>query len=402
MGSLNPSAWLKAFNLDENAANSRDEAYEIIKAELTKYSASELEWKSMKHGFCGSTCFSPQEWRETLMGKDLARHAMVNYEQVPAYFNLPPVPFSVSSDQRPLAGIKVVELSRVIAAPMMGSMLAALGAEVIRIEPPHLHDMQVLNLTLTAGKRTCGLDLNKESDRQHLECLIAEADVFIQAFRLRSLDRRGYGLHNVLEMANKRGKGIVYVDLNCYGPDGYYAERPGFQQLADAASGCSYVMGKALGFEEGTGVLPSLPVSDMLSGAVGVIDVLLALRDRAIKGGSYHAAVALTAIDTAHLERDVGLYPPETVQKIQDKHGFAKITPDQMMSEILEIVLHAWEKSTPLVTQDDLFVTFKKTPFGEDHRMLAPVVKFETKATNPGYKWGPVPYCWEDYPTFSD
>jgi crotonobetainyl-CoA:carnitine CoA-transferase CaiB-like acyl-CoA transferase len=256
-------------------------------------------------------------------------------------------------------------------------------------------------LTLTAGKRTCGLNLNKDDDRQHLEQLIASADVFIQAFRLRSLDRRGFGLNHVLEMANKRGKGVVYVDLNCYGPDGYYAERPGFQQIADAASGCSYICGKAYGYEEGTAVLPSLPIADMLSGAVGVIDVLLALRDRAIKGGSYHATVALTSIDTAQLEREVGLYPPHIVQRLQETYKFDKMTPDLMVAELLKVVYDAWNASTNLLKRDSLFVNFGETPFGKDHRILAPVTAFEKEKANPVWKSGPVPYCWEEKAAFT-
>jgi hypothetical protein len=143
LGSLSPVSLLKAFDLDPDAASSLDEAYKIIGAEMAKYSAAELEMKCMEHGFCGQRCYSPQQWRETRMGQDLAKHPMINYSRIAIVPDLPPTPFTKLQDQRPLAGIKVVELSRVIAAPAMGSMLGALGAEVIRIEPPHLHDLQV-------------------------------------------------------------------------------------------------------------------------------------------------------------------------------------------------------------------------------------------------------------------
>ena len=99
-------------------------------------------------------------------------------------------------------------------------------------------------MSLTAGKWTCPLDLTKEEDRQRLHTLLEGADVVVQAFRRRSLERKGFGLDEVLEMARKRNKGIVYLDLTCYGPDGTYSERPGYQQIADAASGCSYVLGE--------------------------------------------------------------------------------------------------------------------------------------------------------------
>ncbi|RMZ75090.1 hypothetical protein DV737_g5460, partial [Chaetothyriales sp. CBS 132003] len=211
MGNLNPPAFLKAYGLDPNAhTSSRDEAYELIRAEMIKYSAAELEQKNMEHG-----------------------------------------------------------------------------------------------VSLTAGKQTYPLDLTRAEDKKKLHSLKEGADVIIQAFRLRSLERKSFGLNDLLKMANKRGKGIVYIDLDCYGPDGYYAERPGFQQIADAATGCSYVCGKAYGFEEGVSVLPPLPIADMLSSAVGVIDAMLALRDRAKHGGSYHATVALTAVDAVQLVEEV-------------------------------------------------------------------------------------------------
>ena len=145
MSNLDPAGYLSAFGLDVNApVKSNDEAYELIKAEIMKYSARELEQKHMEHGFCGQTCFSPQAWRNTLMGKSLARHPLINYSRVPGSASLPPVPFPiVPGDKRPLAGIKVVELARVIAAPALGAALTSFGAEVVKIESPSLPDPNV-------------------------------------------------------------------------------------------------------------------------------------------------------------------------------------------------------------------------------------------------------------------
>jgi CoA-transferase family III len=249
-----------------------------------------------------------------------------------------------------------------------------------------------LSVSLTAGKQTYALDLAVDADKEKLHDLMADADVIIQAFRLRSLERRGFGLNDLLEKANKRGKGIVYVDLNAYGPDGYYAERPGYQQIADAASGCSYVCGKAYGFDEGVSVLPSLPIADMLSGAVGVIDVMLALRDRAKFGGSYHATVALTAIDAVQLEEEVGLYPPETVKAIQDKFQFAPMTPDLHVEELLYVLGDAWGKHSDVLSRKGYMTTFE-TAWGKNHSILSPIVQFENGSVSPRWTHGPVPYC---------
>ncbi|ENH74922.1 Dimethylaniline monooxygenase [N-oxide-forming] 5 [Fusarium oxysporum f. sp. cubense race 1] len=321
MRNLDPAGFLRAYGLDPTLETSScDESYEVIKAEMIKYSAEELEQKNMEHGFCGQTCYTFAQWRETTM------------------------------DRRPLAGVKVVELARAIAGPAMGAALAALGADVIKVQSPNLPDLQALSVSLTAGKRTYSLDLTVESDRQKLHGLIGDADVIIQAFRLRSLERKGF--------------------------DGYYAERPEFQQIADAASGCSYVCGKAYGFEQGTSVLPPLPIADMLAGAVGVIDTMLALRDRAKSGGSYHAAVALTAVDAVQLEQEVGLYPPETV-KIQDTYKFALMTPDLHIEELLYILSDSWAKYSDILHRG--YMVEFETAWGKIHNILSPIVQYENE-----------------------
>jgi len=250
-----------------------------------------------------------------------------------------------------------------------------------------------LALTLTAGKRTYSLDLTKDDDRKHLDQLVQGADVVMQAFRLGSLARKGFGLEDIVEMSKKRNKAAVYLDLNCYGPDGYYAERPGFQQIADAATGCSYVCGKSLGFEEGTGVLPSLPIADMLSGAVAVLDIMLALRDRAKHGGSYHAFSALVSVDALQLTEEVGLYSPETVGRIQSKFEFGPMTPDLMVEELLYVLATAWSKSSDILRRPGYMKTFAETPFGKNHSILSPIVKYGNDDCSPHWEQGPVPYC---------
>lgn len=119
LSSLDPPGFLKVFGLeaDDPSVKTNEEAYEKIKSVTTKYSARELEHICIEHGFCGQTCLSPQAWRETMMGKSLAKHLMINYKQVRGTESIPPVPLPKKSDKRPLAGIKVVELSRVIAGP---------------------------------------------------------------------------------------------------------------------------------------------------------------------------------------------------------------------------------------------------------------------------------------------
>lgn len=145
MSNLTPYKFFPAYGLDADAPmKTQDEAYEHIKSVISTYSARELEAKNMEHGFCGQTVLSPKAWRDTFMGQAAARRPLVDFSQVLGTQDLPPVPFPKSpGDDRPLAGIRVVELVRVIAAPALCALLASLGAEVVKVQSPHLPDPNV-------------------------------------------------------------------------------------------------------------------------------------------------------------------------------------------------------------------------------------------------------------------
>ncbi|KAK4621231.1 hypothetical protein CLAFUW4_06747 [Fulvia fulva] len=183
---------------------------------------------------------------------------------------------------------------------------------------------------------------------------------------------------------------MVYVDINCYGPDGYHAERPGYQQIADCASGCSYVNGKAYGLEEGTAVLPSLPIADMLTSAVGVLVTLLAIRDRTTVGGAYHSHVALVSLDTAQLEPEVGLYPPQIVKQVQDKYQWAPMRPHHMVTDLLDIMIAGWRQNCDVLDRREYYSEFE-TMFGKSHKILNLPFKFESKEASSRWTHGPVP-----------
>lgn len=99
------------------------------------------------------------------------------------------------------------------------------------------------------GKHTAALNLRLSSDRAIFESLLAEADVLVDGYRHGALERLSYGIKMVKEMASKRGKGMVYVSENCFGY-GKWADRPGWQQIADCVSGVAWEQGKFMGLTE--------------------------------------------------------------------------------------------------------------------------------------------------------
>lgn len=143
-GSLDADPTLRLIGLDPaTQCDSNDKAVKTIAEHVLRYSANELEMIYVSRGLCGSICYTPAGWSETRMAQDLDRHPLINYSQQTHAIPTPAIPLSISSDKRPLAGIKAVELVRVIAGPVIGTTLAAFGADVIRVNCGRLPDFNV-------------------------------------------------------------------------------------------------------------------------------------------------------------------------------------------------------------------------------------------------------------------
>ncbi|KAG8668030.1 hypothetical protein FPOAC2_10209 [Fusarium poae] len=400
-GSMKAEPVLKSIGVDPSEPiSSNEEAAAHIAKFTSKLSPEKLELTNLLNGNCGSICFTPKQWNESEMGKSLAAHPLINVKQQHQAIPTPPVAFPPldPSDQRPLAGVKVVEMTRVIAGPQIGAILSSFGADVIRVNPPHLPDINIMQLTLNAGKRTVAIDLRKPEEAALIKSLIAEADVFIQGFRMNKMPKYGLGLNDILKMAGERGRGIVHVSENCYGPDGYYAERPGWQQIADAAAGSAYVTGKSLKLPNNEVVLPSLPVSDMTTGALGAVGTLLALRDRATKGGSYAVHASLVAVNSYALRPDVGLYSPETVAECAERFQWAEMRGSHHVLDLLLTVWDGWKRvlGSTLAEDSGFYQSFENSAFdGKKLSILKPVVRLSDEKSTPQWKTPSVPYAYE-------
>ena len=404
-GSLDPWKVLELIGIGRDydaKIRSNDEAYALIQERIRKFRALEIEQFMLEKGLSGSIVHSPEAWRKTEMGQSLARHPLINYSQQTQCPEIAPTLLPDLADKRPLAGVKVVELVRIIAGSAAGAALASMGAEVIRVNSSKLKDYTPAQpSSLMAGKTTVQLDLEDPADHAKLIKLFEQADVILQGYRLRSFERRGLGLGAALQMANKRGRGIVYVNENCYGPDGCYAERPGWQQVADAAAGSSYVMAQSFGCPPGQGVLPSLPISDMSTGILTALTIMCALRDRTKFGGSYHGHAALAGYNMATLDPEVGLYQREVVQQIRDRYQFPKWSSDEHVAPLYYQILKAWDDHSDLVKNEKYYVHFDNSVFGTDLRVLAPVVRYNDPEKTPRWTSPPVPFCHHEYRPFS-
>ncbi|KAJ5950619.1 alpha-methylacyl-CoA racemase [Penicillium vulpinum] len=186
--------------------------------------------------------------------------------------------------------------------------LAELGASVLRVTAPHIADFSALHSDLNWGKWNAHLDLRKEEDKETLHQLILESDIVIDGHRPGVMDKWGFGKDDVLKIAKERKRGIIYMRENCYGWNGPWWYRSGWQPISDANTGVAMGYGRAMGHEEA--VVPVLPNSDYCTGVVGAAAAIHALLKRSQEGGSYSIDIALNYYNR-WLVKFVGSYPED-------------------------------------------------------------------------------------------
>jgi crotonobetainyl-CoA:carnitine CoA-transferase CaiB-like acyl-CoA transferase len=145
----------------------------------------------------------------------------------------PTTPLPATESKQLLSGIKVLELCRIIAGPVVTRILAEYGADVLKVTSPNLSDVPFFQVDGNMGKHAAELDLKSSEGRLKFEALAAEADVVVDGYRPHAIEKLGYGPKFWTKLAQVRGKGFVYVNVNCFGYEGPWAHRPGWQQIAD-------------------------------------------------------------------------------------------------------------------------------------------------------------------------
>ncbi|CAE6535428.1 unnamed protein product [Rhizoctonia solani] len=205
---------------------SRDQ---VAKA-FESWSSQEFEDAATQAGGCVSKIRSFDEW-------DAHPHAIYSASDLPLALtrigDAPVWKVPTKLGDMPLAGVRVLDLTRVIAGPVCGCTLAAHGADVIWVTSPNLPDLPALDIDTSRGKRTIQLDLNNESDLATFRNLLKDADVLLQSYRPGALARRGFGP----ETLAKEYPGIITANLSAYGTDGPWGGRRGFDSLVQAATG---------------------------------------------------------------------------------------------------------------------------------------------------------------------
>jgi crotonobetainyl-CoA:carnitine CoA-transferase CaiB-like acyl-CoA transferase len=255
---------------------------DAVQAALMQWDGEAFETAAYTSGGVVAFMRSHDEWSATPHAKALAGLPLISITKIG---EAPPKPWPKS--ERPLAGIRVLDLSRVIAGPVAGRTLAAHGADVLLISGPELPAIPWLTIDTGRGKLTSFVELKSEQGRGVLRDLLAQADIFSQGYRPRALAALGFSP----EDAARINPGIIYVTLSAYGDAGAWAERRGFDSLVQTATGFNHAEGQAAGVA-GPKELPA-QMLDHATGYFMAFGAMMAKARQAREGGSWHVQVSL-------------------------------------------------------------------------------------------------------------
>jgi crotonobetainyl-CoA:carnitine CoA-transferase CaiB-like acyl-CoA transferase len=259
-----------------------EETRESMAAAVSKWTAQDLEDALNAAGLPAGMVRPRDEWLAHPHARAVAELPLLEIERIG---DSPPEPFGPGD--RPLAGVRVLDLTRVIAGPEGGRMLASHGADVLNVGAPHLPNLPSHVIDFGLGKRSAFLDLRQAADADRLRGLLADADVFAQSYRPGALAALGFAPEEVARLR----PGIVYVTLSAYSHVGPWRGRRGFETLIQSVSGFAYEQGFGGGLERPQH-LPA-QVVDHATGYLAALGALMALARRAREGGSYRVRVSL-------------------------------------------------------------------------------------------------------------
>jgi crotonobetainyl-CoA:carnitine CoA-transferase CaiB-like acyl-CoA transferase len=253
-----------------------------VQAALMQWDAESFETAAYAGGGVVAMMRSHDEWSELAQAKALAALPVVEIEKIGEA-----APRLWPAGDRPLAGLRVLDLSRVIAGPVAGRTLAAHGADVLLISGAELPAIPWLTIDTGRGKLSAFVELKREEGRQTLRELLAQVDIFSQGYRPRALANLGFSPQD----AARINPGIVYVSLSAYGHAGPWADRRGFDSLTQTATGFNHAEGVAAGIE-GPKELPA-QILDHATGHLMAFGAMMAKARQSREGGSWHVRVSL-------------------------------------------------------------------------------------------------------------
>ncbi len=271
-----------------NFVNHREAALKVLGGPADREAAKKaaLAWDGLAledalhaAGGCAGLLRTSDDWA---LHPQSAAVATQNLLEVVRIGDAPPEPLPPGS--RPLSGVRVLDLTRVLAGPTCARTLAEHGADVLKVTAAHLPDSGLVDLDTGLGKLSTQIDLRSKEGSDTLRSLVRDADVFSQSYRPGALASRGFAPEALADLR----PGIVCVTLSAWGTTGPWHARRGFDSIVQCVSGMAHA-------SAGDAQPRYMPVSaiDYVSGYLMALGAMVALARRAREGGSWLARVSL-------------------------------------------------------------------------------------------------------------
>jgi crotonobetainyl-CoA:carnitine CoA-transferase CaiB-like acyl-CoA transferase len=257
---------------------------EAVAQALRAWSATDFEQAATDARLVVAAVRSFEEWDRHPHAPVIAVQPLVSIERIgdASPLDWPALPVGAQA----LRGLRVLDLTRILAGPVCGRTLAAYGADVMLVNSPHLPNIESIAET-SRGKLSVHIDLRKARGMADLQRLVRDAHVFVQGYRPGGLDTLGFG---PIALAQAR-PGIVCVSLSAYGDSGPWAGKRGFDSLVQTAIGLNHAEADAAGSAQPK-PLP-MQVLDYATGFLMAFGAQAALRRQSLEGGSWHVRVSL-------------------------------------------------------------------------------------------------------------
>jgi crotonobetainyl-CoA:carnitine CoA-transferase CaiB-like acyl-CoA transferase len=312
-----------------------EENRDAVARAVATWNAADLEEAIIAAGGAGGMVRTAAEWADHPQAAAIAALPLMEIVRIG---DSPPEP--LPAGDRPLSGIRVVDVTRVLAGPTCARTLAEHGADVMKISAPHLPNLGYQELDTGHGKLSTYLDLREQQNVDTLRDLVRQADVFSQGYRPGTLGARGLSPEELTAIR----PGLVYVSLCAFGHTGPWASRRGFDTVVQTVSGITARQAEVFpGKEPGPQFYPVSAI-DYCTGYLMAAGTMIALKRRAEQGGSWMVRISLAQVGKWIV--DLGEAPAAALQGV----------PNEFTSEEL-----------------DLWSTVSETPSGR-LRHLAPVV----------------------------
>jgi hypothetical protein len=322
---------------------------EALARTVATWDAFELEQVVVDAGATAGVVRSYEEWSRHPQAQAIARLQLFDIVRIG---DSPPEP--LPAGDRPLSGLRVLDQTRVIAGPTAARTLAEHGADVMHIGLNQLPENPSQYLDGGHGKRAVEVDINTPEGLETVRRLVRDTDVFSQSIRPGSLDAKGLAPGNLAALR----PGIVYLSLSAFGHEGPWAQRRGFDSVVQACSGIC----DELATDGRPRFAPANPL-DYATGYIAAFGIMVALKRRALEGGTYHVRVSLA--QTGRWLAGLRRVPLEAYQQLPNdlsKERMAELmttidTPVGRLSHLTPIARLSettarWERSTAPIGHD--------------------------------------------------